>query len=123
MRCLPLCGRNQEIGKSKGKKQVRRGEKPDEEVVRELVPKRFWRWKKVFRKAESEKIPVQKAWDHAIELKKGFVPRKGKVYALSRGEQEKVQAFVEDQLCKGYIQPLKSPQTSPVYFVAKKDGK
>jgi len=31
--------------------------------------------------------------------------------------------FVEDQLHKGYIQPSKSLQTSPVYFVAKKDGK
>jgi len=41
---------------------------------------------------------------------------------LSREEREEVQAFVEDQLRKGYIQPSKSPQTSPVYFIAKKDG-
>jgi len=58
MRCPLLYGRNQEIGKSKGKKQVRRGEKPDEEVVRELVLKRFWIWKKVFEKAKSEQMPV-----------------------------------------------------------------
>jgi len=68
-------------------------------------------------------MPVRKAWDHAIELKEGFVPKKGKVYSLSREEREKVQAFVEDQLRKGYIRPSKSPQISPVYFVAKKDGK
>jgi len=30
---------------------------------------------------------------------------------------------VEDQLKKGYIRPAKSPQTSPVFFVGKKDGK
>ena len=41
-------------------------------------------------------MPVQKAWDHAIELKEGFVPRKGKVYVLSREEQEEVQVFVEN---------------------------
>jgi len=29
---------------------------------------------------------------------------------------------VEDQLRKGYIQPFKLPQTSPVHFVAKKDS-
>jgi len=29
---------------------------------------------------------------------------------------------VEDQLRKGYIRPFKSPQTSPVFFVGKKDG-
>ena len=84
MRYPPLYGRNQKIGKSKEKKQVRRGEKPDEKVVKELVLIRFWRWKKVFGKAKSEKIPVQKAQDHAIELKKGFVPRKSKVYVLSK---------------------------------------
>jgi len=36
-------------------------------------------------------------------LKEGFTPKKGKVYSLSREEKEEVQAFVEDQLRKGYI--------------------
>ena len=74
-------------------------------------------WKK-----ELERMPVQKTWDHAIELKEGFIPRKGKVYLLSREEREEVQKFVEDQLRKGYIWPSKLPQTSPVHFVAKKDS-
>ena len=64
---------------------------------------------------------MQKPWDHTIELKKVFVPRKGTVYSLSRDKREEVQAFVEDQLRKGYIQPSKSPQMLPVYFVVKKD--
>jgi len=51
------------------------------------------------------------------------MPRKEKVYLLSREEREEVQAFMEDQLKKGYICPSKLLQTSPVYFVAKKDGK
>ena len=59
--------------------------------------------KRVFRKAKSKRMPVQKTWNHVIKLKKGFVPRKEKVYSLSREEQEKVQAFIEDQLQKGYI--------------------
>jgi len=81
----------------------------DKETLRKLVPKRFWKWKKVFGKRESERMPVRKAWDHAIELKERFTPRKGKVYSLSREEREEVQAFVEDQLRKGYIHPSKSP--------------
>jgi len=51
------------------------------------------------------------------------VPKKGKIYPLSRVEREEVQEFVKDQLRKGYIRPSKSPQTSPVFFVPKKDGK
>jgi len=50
------------------------------------------------------------------------MPKKGKVYSLSREEREEVQKFVEDQLRKGYIQPSKSPQTSLVHFVAKKNS-
>ena len=53
-------------------------------------------------------------------MKEGFIPKKGKVYSLSRKKREEIQAFVEDQLRKGYIRPSKSPQISPVHFVAKK---
>ena len=41
---------------------------------------------------------------------------------MSREEREEVQAFVKDQLRKEYIWPSKSPQMSPVYFVAKKNS-
>jgi len=50
------------------------------------------------------------------------VPSKAKVYPLSRNEREEVQDFVNEHLRKGYIRPLKSQQTSPVFFVGKKDG-
>jgi len=33
-----------------------------------------------------------------------------------------IQQFIDDHLRKGYIRPSKSPQTSPVFFVGKKDG-
>jgi len=42
---------------------------------------------------------------------------------MSKQEKEEVQEFVEEQLRKGYIRPSKSLQTSPVFFVGKKDGK
>ena len=45
------------------------------------------------------------------------------MYPFSREEREEVREFVKDQLRKGYIQPLKSPQTALVFFVGKKDGK
>jgi len=51
-----------------------------------------------------------------------FKPRKRRIYPLSKNEREEVQNFVNDQLRKGYIRLSKSPQTSPVSFVGKKDG-
>jgi len=37
---------------------------------------------------------MRKVWNHAIEMKEGFVPRKGKVYPLLRKEKEEVREFV-----------------------------
>jgi len=80
-----------------------------EEEVKKLVPERFHKWIKVFDKKQSEKMPTRKVWDHAIDTKKGFVPKKRKVYLLSREEKEKVCNFINKQLRKGYIRSLKSP--------------
>jgi len=92
-RCLPLCG-----GKSQKKEKVKRiATKEEEKIVHwaidnkedwgreeemeedqrkieEIVPKKFLKWRKVFGKVESERIPMRKVWDHAIDLKKTFKP-------------------------------------------------
>ena len=92
-------------------------------MVEEIVPRQFYKYLKVFKKKKSERMLIRKAWDHAIDLRKGFVPKKRKIYSLSRVEREEVQEFVKDQLRKGYIRPSKSLQTLLVFFVLKKDGK
>jgi len=58
-----------------------------------------------------------------IDTKKGFVPRKGKIYLLSREEREDICKFISEQLRKGYIRPLKSSQMALVFFIGKKDRK
>jgi len=95
----------------------------NKEKVRKMVPQKFHRWLKVFEKAESERMPVRKPWDHTINLREDFIPRKGRTYLMLREEKEEVREFVEEQLRKGYFQPSKSSQTLPVFFVGKKDEK
>ena len=68
-------------------------------------------------------MPTRKVWDHAIDVKEGFVLRKGKMYPLLREEREEVRTFIREQLRKGYIRLSKSLQMVPVFFVGKKDGK
>jgi len=92
-------------------------------AVEKMVLRQFHKYLKVFEKKELERMLMRKTWDHAIDLREGFVPKKGKIYLLSRVEREEVQEFMKDQLRKGYIRPSKSPQISPVFFVLKKDGK
>jgi len=97
--------------------------KLDREKVREIVPQKFHKWLKVFGKVELERMLMRKPWNHAINLKEDFILRKGRTYLMSRQKKEKVQEFVEEQLRKEYIRLLKLLQTSPVFFVEKKDGK
>ena len=91
--------------------------------ARKLVPENFHQWIKVFGKKQSERMLTRKVWNHAIEVKEGFVPRKRKVYSLSKEESEEVREFIKEQLRKGYIRLSKSPQMVPVFFVGKNDGK
>ena len=87
-----------------------------------MIPKQFYKWLKVFGKVESKRMLVRKVWDYAIDLHDNFKISKARVYPLSRNKKEEVQKFVDEHLKKGYIRPSKSPQTSPVFFVGKKDG-
>jgi len=144
-RCPPLYRRNMKLEKGqkakKGKRVVMLEEekivkwtvddkedwgreekvKTDYKKIKEIVPKRFLKWRKVFGKMELERMPTRKIWDHAIDLKEMFKPRKGRIYSLSKNKREEVQNFVNNQLRKGYIRPSKSPQMLPVFFVGKKD--
>ena len=98
-------------------------DKKVEKTSAELVPPAYHAYLDVFEKKPSERMPLNKPWDHAIDLVPDFVPREHKLYQLSPTEQEEVSSFIDEQLRKGYIRPSKSPMTSPIFFVPKKDGK
>jgi len=129
-RCPPICGKNKQVEKASERKEaVRRQEarkiekekainwaadekkdwgkeeemEIDHQKIKGMVPKKFHRWLKVFGKVESERMPVRKVWDHAIDLKKDFKASKAKVYPLSQNKRDEVQKFVNEHLKKGYI--------------------
>ena len=91
--------------------------------IRKLVPERFYKQIYIFGKKISKQMPTRKLWDHMINTKEKFIPRKGKTYLLLREEKEEVHKFISEQLRKGYIRLLKLSQTTPVFFVEKKDSK
>ena len=89
----------------------------------ELVPKCYHSYLDIFSEKAASRFPLRKPWDHAIDLKDTFTPKKGRLIPLSVKEQKEVSEFIDEQLAKGYIRPSKSEQTSPVFFVLKKDGR
>jgi len=79
----------------------------------------------VFKKKELEHLPLRKPWDHAIETKSGFQPKKSKVYALSPNEPGGSRQFlINEQLRKGSIMMIKiTTKPCQYFFVPKKDHK
>ena len=61
------------------------------EEARKLVSQRFHKLIYVFgKKKVSEIMLTKKLWDYTIEVKKEFVPKKGRMYLLLREEREEV---------------------------------
>ena len=65
-------------------------------MVEEMVPRRFYKYLKMFEKKKLERMPMRKIWNYAIDLREEFVPKKGKIYSLSRIEREEVQEFLKN---------------------------
>ena len=47
------------------------------EDAQKLVPKEYWEYLNVFSERCSVHMPLEKPWDHGIDLKEGFPPKKG----------------------------------------------
>ena len=94
----------------------------DTRTVEQMVPQRYHKWLEVFSKKAAERFPPLRPYDHAIELKPGFMPRTGKVIHLPPEQQAECDRFIEENLRKGYIRPSKSPNLASLFFIKKKDG-
>ena len=110
MRYPSLCGRNLTVKEDiEWRKKIRNMEKADKdewewtieenfneeielnrEKVKKIVPQKFHRWLKIFEKVELKRILMRKPWDHTINLKENFAPKKKRTYLISRQEKEKV---------------------------------
>ena len=76
----------------------------------------------MFSKQTFDVLLEPKEWDHAVEIIPGSKPTGCKVYPLSPVEQKELDAFFKENLETGRIRPSKSPMSSPVFFIKKKDG-
>jgi len=88
----------------------------------DLVPKEYHAYQSVLKKTASEQFPERQPWDHRIDLKSEFVPKKSKIYPLNQKEEEEINKFINDNLRKGFICKSTSLQVSPFFFISKKDS-
>jgi Reverse transcriptase (RNA-dependent DNA polymerase)/gag-polyprotein putative aspartyl protease len=98
---------------------------PKEEIKKKIedqVPKQYHEYLDVFSKKKSERFPQERPYDHEINLKEDFKPKRIPPYSLNQQELKLAKEFVDENLEKGYIRPSKSDMASPLFFVGKKDG-
>src|SRR5260370_25108768 len=88
------------------------------------VPPEYQKHAKVFNEEEAQRFPPSHPWDHAVDLKPTAPDSLNcKIYPLRRKEKGDLREFLDEQLAKRYIRPSKSQNSSPFFFIKKKDGK
>ena len=90
-------------------------------IKKTVVPPEYLKYKSVFEKKESERLPCHQPWDHQITLKPGFTMKK-KVfpYQIPPMLEKTFNEWLNENLEKGYIQPSMSEYASGLFFISKK---
>ncbi|QRW24417.1 Retrotransposable element Tf2 protein [Rhizoctonia solani] len=87
----------------------------------EGVPSKYHQYAKVFGKEEFNKLPPHRHYNIGIELTEEG-PLNSPLYSMTDAESATLKDWLKDELKAGKIRPSKSPISSPVMFVPKKDG-
>ncbi|THH03884.1 hypothetical protein EW145_g5927 [Phellinidium pouzarii] len=90
--------------------------------LKDSIPAHYHNFIHLFEKKAAEQFPIERPYDHAINLKPDFIPRDCKLYSMTPQEEVALDEFLTENLRKGYIRLSKSPMASPFFFVDKKDG-
>ncbi|XP_072088166.1 uncharacterized protein [Arachis hypogaea] len=67
-------------------------------------------------------LPPRRSQDHGIPLIEGAAPVKSRPYRYPHNLKAQIETMVSEMLQEGIIQPSKSPFSSPILLVKKKDG-
>ncbi|XP_015933140.1 uncharacterized protein LOC107459423 [Arachis duranensis] len=71
--------------------------------------------------AQPSGLPPQHRYDHCIPLIKGAKPVKVRPYRYPHSQKAQIELMVQQMLDDGIIQPSRSPFSSPILLVKKKD--
>jgi hypothetical protein len=95
-------------------------EEADDDPLKD-IPEQYHPFAKVFGEEELNKLPPHWSYDIEIELTEDG-PLNSPLYSMTDAESVTLKQWLEDKLKAGKICPSKSPISSPVMFVPKKDG-
>jgi len=91
-------------------------------VELETLSREYTQFKHFFRPEVSEKMPLRRTFDHAINLIEGVEPPWGRVYSMSQYQLYTLKTYLDKILAQGKITRSQSPAGAPIVFVPKPDG-
>jgi len=92
-------------------------------VELETLPQEYAQFKHLFRPEASEKLPLRRTFDHAIDLKKDAEPSWGPVYPMSQYQLNSLKTYLDEMLAQGKITNSQSSARVSILFVPKPDSR
>src|SRR6266853_1161858 len=91
-------------------------------TLEEIIPQWCHEYLDVFTKKEAIDLPPHRPWDHHVKLTPDAPPSIScRTYPLSQAEEEYQTKYIQEQLDASLIQELKSPYTTPIFYIKKKN--
>ncbi|XP_069498702.1 uncharacterized protein, partial [Ambystoma mexicanum] len=91
-----------------------------EEILK--LPPEYQEFQDVFQKDQANTLPPHRSYDCQIDLIPGTTPPCSRIYALTEPENLHLRQYLDQYLANGFIRPSKSPASSALFFVPKKEG-
>src|SRR5258707_625066 len=86
------------------------------------IPAEYHEFRDVFSGEKAGTLAPHRPYDLQINVEEGAKPVHRPIYSLSPPELVALQEFLEEHTRNGFICPSKSPWSSPILFVKKKDS-
>lgn len=86
------------------------------------LPVQYKAVRDMFCEKEADRLPPHRPDDCKIDLLPGTQLPTSRLYSLSEAELTALREFLDKNLERGFICPLKAPGGAPVLFVKKKDS-
>jgi hypothetical protein len=71
-------------------------EKKKKLPLKEQIPREYHEFLERFNKETASRFPGPRTWDHRIDLKPNFIPKRGKIYSLFRKEENELNKFLKE---------------------------
>jgi hypothetical protein len=91
-------------------------------LIDKLLPACHAKYRDVFSKSASDRLPPHRSYDHKIQLEGPLPNHYSPLYRQSTEELKATKQYLIDNLNKGFIVNSSSPFASPVLFVKKPNG-